>query len=1339
MKLLLFIFFIINSNALICQEISTINSTETITYHWQNKCNENQIPLELNTQDNTTYLSSTVIYTTTILNLNEIVEPYEEIQFGSNSGYFGTKQLIINYNTQFSSSLATIIYIHSFYEDFELIVHANGNDQKGVTLRMYQGKYPSKVSGESYNLGIVTTDIYNYNDQITARTFNLEYVGNTRTIFPTGWLTSTHIYWYSSFDQPVGLNTQRFSTFKCNNMYRVFGSEGLSGIEYRCECPDGFSFTTDDLDDGEICKTISTASFLPNTARLYLIASDFVITESDPNGYVYIYSYPNRTYTYNGYNIHGVSFISTWKHKGLIQNGIVIASSNDQKSVFIFEEIENKQTNETIYLMYSTKDILSYNYLGRIPSEEYPYKMIGIFSNDLQFNENAFKSTSQKSICQIGDYFENYIICYKCREDYYLFNGTCYKPRDLIENCTQIRNDKCIHCDKGMLPNIKTGKCENIIPINHCEKYLYNDTCMKCEKGYHTKNGICIENDIHCLYYSDQHCLKCELGFKVINGECIESTTENEKKCYYNGNNCVICDYDYYYDRNKKSCISKKEKNINSYGESLSCETNQYLINGMCRECIKDKQSNYCTLTQQYDCILNNTYLENNTCLSSICISNEIKDHNGQCVSPITHCNNIVNRKCIDCSEGYMTNRNGGCEIISPLNNCEIQNNQGCLRCSNGLFTNERYQCQVCDSNCETCLFNQSYCLSCSSDKYIVEYSYTNESICESNDKLVDSCDKLIITGQGCALCKNGWFKDGLNCRKCSEECLTCNNENSCFECKDDYFMNINNECQLKSTIIGCAVNVSTTYGCTQCIQGYYLSQKECFTCLEDCKTCENKENCLTCHSDKVFKNGQCIGLSMIQKCEEIKGSKCTKCSFWHKPSSDGTLCEKHAEIWVIILIIICILIIFIGGILLANWIMKFIANKREHSEGYVILRMDETNVTMIEIGHGLSTNTRLLDINDNDPIPINEEFKTILCVGNIGSKAKIIQITSIEGNERYEIRTFPQIVTLKKGQVCEFEVYVKPLCTTSVDDYITIISTDLKSGITTQIPIAIQFETEISTQLDPNELIEEKKLGEGSFGVVYRGSFRGNRVAIKKMKLIDSDDKIYDEFEKEVAMLEKFRCDYIIHFYGAVFIPNKLAIVTEYAEFKSMRDLIIKRQDYPIEIFMRIKLLFDAAKGIQYLHENGILHRDIKPENFLVVSLNENVPINCKLSDFGSARNINLLMTNMTFTKGIGTPAYMAPEILNRQKYKKPADIYSFAITMLELMIWGNSFPANEFKFPWKIAEFVMEGNRPKTINRVSHVKMKSLIEHCWCHETNERFQISQIVEYLGSLLEMY
>ena len=89
--------------------------------------------------------------------------------------------------------------------------------------------------------------------------------------------------------------------------------------------------------------------------------------------------------------------------------------------------------------------------------------------------------------------------------------------------------------------------------------------------------------------------------------------------------------------------------------------------------------------------------------------------------------------------------------------------------------------------------------------------------------------------------------------------------------------------------------------------------------------------------------------------------------------------------------------------------------------------------------------------------------------------------------------------------------------------------------------------------------------------------------------------------------------------------------------------------------------------------HKNIALNLNVKPDNVLVFSLDDVIGVNGKLTDFGSSRNVNLLMTNMTFTKGVGTPVYMAPEVHNK-KFKKAADVYSFGATMFEAFKLGET-----------------------------------------------------------------
>ncbi|ELP88140.1 protein serine/threonine kinase, putative [Entamoeba invadens IP1] len=112
---------------------------------------------------------------------------------------------------------------------------------------------------------------------------------------------------------------------------------------------------------------------------------------------------------------------------------------------------------------------------------------------------------------------------------------------------------------------------------------------------------------------------------------------------------------------------------------------------------------------------------------------------------------------------------------------------------------------------------------------------------------------------------------------------------------------------------------------------------------------------------------------------------------------------------------------------------------------------------------------------------------------------------------------------------------------------------------------------------------------------MVYKGTFRGKEVPIKKMKHIQKMSQLLNDFENEVNMLDKFRSEYIIHFYGACFIPNHICTVTEFALFGSLQDLMKHKKSDQIGLKIKMKTIINASKGILYLHENGILHRDIK------------------------------------------------------------------------------------------------------------------------------------------------
>ncbi|ELP87179.1 tyrosine kinase, putative, partial [Entamoeba invadens IP1] len=212
-----------------------------------------------------------------------------------------------------------------------------------------------------------------------------------------------------------------------------------------------------------------------------------------------------------------------------------------------------------------------------------------------------------------------------------------------------------------------------------------------------------------------------------------------------------------------------------------------------------------------------------------------------------------------------------------------------------------------------------------------------------------------------------------------------------------------------------------------------------------------------------------------------------------------------------------------------------------------------------------------------------------------------------------------------------------------------------------------------------------------------------------------------------------------IAYFYGAVFVPNKICLVTQFAEYGSLQNLMNNnKKTQEINIKVKTKICLDSSKGISYLHENGIIHRDIKPDNILVFTLDPATNIIAKLTDFGSARNVNTMITDMTFTKGIGTPVYMAPEVLKQEKYTKSADVYSFSITMYECFGWSEAYNTKRFHFSWNIAEFVVSGNRLERREEIPE-EIYEMIQMCWNQNPRDRCTIQSVIYCLQIYFETH
>ena len=130
---------------------------------------------------------------------------------------------------------------------------------------------------------------------------------------------------------------------------------------------------------------------------------------------------------------------------------------------------------------------------------------------------------------------------------------------------------------------------------------------------------------------------------------------------------------------------------------------------------------------------------------------------------------------------------------------------------------------------------------------------------------------------------------------------------------------------------------------------------------------------------------------------------------------------------------------------------------------------------------------------------------------------------------------------------------------------------------------------------------------------------------------------------------LKKVQSIYIIRFYGTFVDKKGKSLVIQFAQFGSFETFIIKHKN----IKFNLRICKDIIERLFYLQRNGIIHRDLKPDNVLIVNENIDADVCGKLTDFGSSRTINTIRQNMTLTKGIGTPVYLSPELLDQKLNK--------------------------------------------------------------------------------------
>ncbi|KAL2913654.1 hypothetical protein HK105_206814 [Polyrhizophydium stewartii] len=194
-----------------------------------------------------------------------------------------------------------------------------------------------------------------------------------------------------------------------------------------------------------------------------------------------------------------------------------------------------------------------------------------------------------------------------------------------------------------------------------------------------------------------------------------------------------------------------------------------------------------------------------------------------------------------------------------------------------------------------------------------------------------------------------------------------------------------------------------------------------------------------------------------------------------------------------------------------------------------------------------------------------------------------------------------------------------------------------------------------ICNPADPTKLYRNLiKIGQGASGGVYSAKQieSGLSVAIKQMNLEEQPKK--DLIINEILVMKVAQHKNIVNFIDSFLYKGDLWVVMEYMEGGSLTDSVLTN-------YMTEEQIATVLEGLSHLHSRGVIHRDIKSDNILM-----GVDGQIKLTDFGFCAQLNDSQAKRTTM--VGTPYWMAPEVVTRKEYGPKVDVWSLGIMAIEM-----------------------------------------------------------------------
>jgi serine/threonine-protein kinase len=199
--------------------------------------------------------------------------------------------------------------------------------------------------------------------------------------------------------------------------------------------------------------------------------------------------------------------------------------------------------------------------------------------------------------------------------------------------------------------------------------------------------------------------------------------------------------------------------------------------------------------------------------------------------------------------------------------------------------------------------------------------------------------------------------------------------------------------------------------------------------------------------------------------------------------------------------------------------------------------------------------------------------------------------------------------------------------------------------------------------------------VGRGSQSVVYHAQNATNPDSHVALKVLvnhgktTSNQQLNERLRKEALAMVAARHRYVIRIEDFHSLESICYLSMEYAPEGDLRKYVSSR-DNRLPTLQAERLFMQIVEALCAAHKSGIIHRDVKPENILVIDDQE-----VRLGDFGTAALPGDEASIEELKKGVGTFAYMAPEVLEGIEYTESCDLYSLGVTFYELLVGKHPF----------------------------------------------------------------